>query len=100
MVYPFIFREEALKEFTEAFVWYEQQRDGLGQSFRINVFNKLEKICKEPFHYKRSQDPFHEALVDKFPFLIIYTIDEELPVIMVFAIFHTSRNPKKKFKRK
>lgn len=98
-IYSCVFREEASKDFTEAFVWYEQQQNELGQSFQRKVYSKLEKICNNPFHYKRSYKHFHEAAVDKFPFVIVYLVDEKLKLITVFAIFHTSRNPKRKFKR-
>lgn len=100
MFYSLIFKDEALKEFAEAFAWYEEQQNGLGLSFRKKTYQKLENICNNPLHYKRSYNQFHEAIVDKFPFVIVYLIDERLQSITVFAVFHTSRNPKKKFKRK
>jgi len=34
------------------------------------------------------------VLVEKFPFLIHYIIDEDSRVVNVYAIIHTSRNPK------
>jgi toxin ParE1/3/4 len=29
----------------------------------------------------------------KFPFIVFYTIDEELKIIIIKAVFHTSQNP-------
>lgn len=100
MAYSFVLRDIALEEFSEAFIWYEQQQNGLGKIFRRKIFDKLKKVCNNPLHYKKTHKQFHEALVDKFPFLIVYSIDEEAHLIIVFAIFHTSRNPRKKFNRK
>ncbi|WP_295668046.1 type II toxin-antitoxin system RelE/ParE family toxin [uncultured Mucilaginibacter sp.] len=99
MSYSFILKREASLEFSDAYVWYEEQQEGLGEFFNAMVEEKLKKICKNPFHYKISYKKFHEALTDKFPFLIVYFIDEQNKLIVVTAIFHTSRNPKKKFKR-
>ncbi|WP_310558233.1 type II toxin-antitoxin system RelE/ParE family toxin [Flavobacterium sp.] len=31
--------------------------------------------------------------IEKFPFLIHYQINENLNIVTVFAVFHTSRNP-------
>jgi plasmid stabilization system protein ParE len=100
MAYSFIINDEALKELIEEFLWYEEQQPGLGKEFRTEVYIKLNKVCNNPFHYKIPNKKFHEALVERFPFLIVYFVDEENKVIIVTAIFHTSRNPKNKFKRK
>jgi len=41
MAYSFILKEEAIKELTQAILWYEEQQEGLGKSFRNNFYNKL-----------------------------------------------------------
>jgi len=100
MAYSFELRDKALEELTDAVVWYEEQQEGLGKSLRLTVQNKLKKICNNPFHYKVSHKIYREALTDKFPFLIIYILDEKIKLITVIAIFHTSRSPKKKFRKR
>ena len=99
MAYSFEIRQEAVKEFTDVFVWYEEQQTGLGESFKIKVYNKLNQVCNNPLHYRSHYRNFHESLTDTFPFIIVYTIDEKKGMITVIAIFHTSRNPKKKFRK-
>jgi len=100
MNYSFVLREEASKEFAEAYVWYEEQRDGLGITFELAVYDKINLICQNPLHYKISYKKYHQAVVERFPFVVVYTINEKLKQIVVFAIFHTSRNPQKQFRRK
>ncbi|MES2807169.1 MAG: type II toxin-antitoxin system RelE/ParE family toxin [Bacteroidota bacterium] len=90
-------RQEASEEFSDAFVWYEEQQTGLGYRFKNAIDNKINLICRNPYHYKVSYKTYHEAFTEKFPFAIIYTVDEDSKSITVMAIFHTSRNPKKKF---
>ena len=99
MSYSCTLKREASIEFAEAFVWYEKQREGLGELFNISVEDKLRQICNNPLHYKISYKKFHEALADNYPYLIVYFVDEKNKLIIVTAIFHTSRNPKGKFKR-
>ena len=99
MSYLYKLKREASIEFVDAFVWYEEQQQGLGESFIVVVESKLTQICNNPFQYKISNKKFHEAVTDKFPFLIIYFVDEKNKLVIVTAIFHTSRNPKNKFKR-
>jgi len=98
MSYSYLLRSIASLEFIDAFVWYEEQQDGLGEIFNAAVTHKLRQICNNPFHYKKSYRNFHEALTEKFPFLIVYLVDEKSQLIIVIAIFHTSRSPRGKFK--
>jgi plasmid stabilization system protein ParE len=99
MNYSFELRQEATKEFSDAFVWYEEQQAGLGKLFETKVLDKLNQICNNPFHYKVLYKKYHQALIETFPFLIIYTVSETDRLIIVMAIFHTSRNPKKKLRK-
>lgn len=99
MTYSYDLRQEAVAEFIDAYIWYEEQQEGLGKRFAASVYDKLRLICSNPLHYKVSYKNFHEALTDKFPFIILYTINEKMELITVIAIFHTSRNPKRKIRK-
>jgi plasmid stabilization system protein ParE len=99
MNYDLKIRQEASKEFSNAFVWHDEQQQGLGAVFSNAVQRKLNQISKYPYHYKADYNQYHQALTASFPFLIVYTIDDELKQITVIAIFHTSRNPNKKFRK-
>ena len=100
MKYSFDLRQEAVMELLNSVIWYEEQQEGLGKRFR-NAFNaKLEQICKEQYLYKKVYKNFHEVLTDTFPFLVVYYVDEKRQKVIVISIFHTSRNPKKKFRKK
>lgn len=99
MKYTLEIRQEALLELTQSIIWYEEQLDGLGLRFREAIHLKLEQICRSPFHYQKTYKDFHEVLTDGFPFVIIYYVDEKASSLIVISIFHTSRNPKKKFKK-
>ena len=99
MNYSFEIRQEASKEYINAFVWYEEQQENLGYRFKKAFDAKLDQICANPYHYKVLWKNCHEALTETFPFSIIYKINEKDKLITVIAIFHTSRNPKKKFRK-
>lgn len=62
---------DAFKNIQETIEWSEMQSKGL----RIR-YNEIR--CKK---------------IEKFPFLIHYTINEIEKTILIFAVFHTSRNP-------
>ena len=77
MIYTYELREEAVKEFTNSYIWYEEQQVDLGSKFISAFYAKLHQICKNPYLYKSSYKNYHEALTDKFPFLIVYHINEK-----------------------
>ena len=90
---------KANKEIFEAWAWYEKQQIGLGDRFENEVFKKIKLIQNNPFHYSLKKIAY-EALVDKFPFLIIYQVNDNKKLIIILSIFHTSRHPKQKFPKK
>lgn len=99
MIYSLNLRQEASVEYVDAFDWYEEQQEELGEKFKRAINAKLNLICNNPYHYKSSYKNFREAVVGKFPFLIVYTVDEGQKLVTIIAIFHTSRNPKKKLRK-
>lgn len=91
----------AVKEFDESYLWYELQIDGLGEKFADSAKSKLNNISLYPELYGRKKGNFHEASVNKpFRYLIVYRIYKKKKEILVSSIFHTSRNPKMKYKTK
>jgi len=38
MAYSFIIKDEAIKELTEAVLWYEEQQLDLGKEFKTKVY--------------------------------------------------------------
>ena len=94
------FLEDARIEFQEAAEWYETRRDGLGVRFRDIVQNKIEIIKEFPERYPKRKSNFRQIALRDFPFVIIYTFYKKERIIIIHSIFHTSRNPRKKYRRK
>ena len=86
---------KAILEFEESWAWYEEQQEGLGDKFEIQLLTKLTEIQKNPNRYPNKEKKYREAILKKYPFIIIYYFNEE--EIIVTSIFHTSRNPKRKY---
>ncbi len=92
--------EEADKEFEEAAAWYEEKSSGLGVRFIETVRSKLEDIREHPERNTKRKGNFREAVVRIFPYLIVNIFYKNNGAILVSSIFHTSRNPKRKYRRK
>ena len=85
------------EELLNSFVWYEIRSEGLGEKFILSVKNKLLQISEHPFRYPVKQDEFRETGIKGFPFTIIYFVDDIKKVVLIFSIYHSKRNPNKKF---
>ncbi len=99
MSWRIVFHPEASKEFEEALHWYETELIGLGIRFQENINNQLNKIVLSPLLYPKKRGEHREAMVKAFPYLIVYKVLAKDKLIFVSAIFHASRNPRKKYRR-
>jgi toxin ParE1/3/4 len=92
MSLPVIFRREARLEFDEAVVWYEAQRPGLGEEFKLEVKSALRRALANPGHFQRVRGRAQKIRLRRFKKYAVYfgTKDD---VFAVIAVFHASRNP-------
>lgn len=91
---------EALADIQQATDWYNEQLSGLGTRFQRQVRNQINALQRTAPIYSTRYEDVRCVLVPKFPYLIHYMIDKQKNQIAVFAVFHTSRNPKIWLKRK
>jgi len=98
-LYGLILSDRASEEFEKDYEWYEGEHEGLGERFAEAIQSKIEKILENPYHYKVTRKKQHEAVVEIFPYVILYVVNERAKEILIAAIFHTSRDPKKKFRK-
>ena len=92
-----ILSERAKRELIDSREWYEDKQIGLGDRFMNEVFTKLRNLEEDPTKGLRRNKLYYEAIVKTFPFLIIYRIEPDSKELFVQSIFHTRRNPKKKY---
>ncbi len=82
-------------EMSDAYDWYEEQSAGLGDRLYKEISHYLNLIEKKPLYFQvKYPGDVRAATLKKFPYLIIYWIDEVNSLIIVLSIFHTSRRPK------
>jgi mRNA-degrading endonuclease RelE of RelBE toxin-antitoxin system len=99
MSYEVVFHPTAEVEYDEAYQWYEEQLTGLGDRFEKAVEVRLNQIWSSPLLYQKKRGVFREAKIDTFPYQIVYKIYDKKNIIFISAIYHSSRNPKKKYRR-
>jgi plasmid stabilization system protein ParE len=98
IAYISILSTRAQKEITQAWEWYEERQQTLGDRFIKEVINKLRLIEQNPERYPTRYKFYKETSVNIFPFLIIYRINRKKRSVRIVSVFHTSLNPSKKYK--
>jgi toxin ParE1/3/4 len=86
-----IYDPEARNEIRDAAAYYESCREGLGQAFLESVEKAAHKISEDPYRWRTVSGRFRRCLVNKFPYGIIYTVDEN--EIYIAAVMHLKRRP-------
>ena len=95
-MYSLIQKTRAILMTKEAYDWYELQRTGLGEEFLSELDGIYHKLQTHPEYFGKLKKNFRQAALKRFPFVIVFEIIKT--EVVVFAVFHTSRNPKYKFK--
>lgn len=81
----------------EAFDWYEERVSGLGSDFLMNVDAALNAILRNPRRFPVVHNNLRRALIRRFPYQIFFVFEEKR--IVVLAVFHASRNPRRWLER-
>jgi plasmid stabilization system protein ParE len=92
MIEGVIHTPEASLDVAESYGWYESREPGLGEEFLRCVEACILLIQRHPEMFPRAVDEFRRALIRRFPFEIFYEASVER--IVIYAVFHCSRNPK------
>jgi mRNA-degrading endonuclease RelE of RelBE toxin-antitoxin system len=97
MTYNLIVTEEADYETTDAYLYYEEQQEGLGERFLYELNKQYNQLLKNPEYYGYLSggitDHLRKVQVKDFPFLVIYHIKSD--DIIIYSVHNTSKNDKK-----
>jgi len=81
----------AEEEMTEAALFYEEAKAGLGAVFFDDVQHAIDSVREHPGLGEEIAHGFRRVLTRRFPFTIIYALDAN--EIAVVAVAHQSRSP-------
>jgi plasmid stabilization system protein ParE len=92
MSLPLVINPLAEEDLEEAKVWYEEQRDGLGDVLVDCVHQALEQVQQFPGASPIVFLDLRRKLVRRFPYGIYYRVDDDQ--ITVVAVYHGKRDPR------
>lgn len=88
------------QDYVEGYIWYEDKQNGLGKRFLQAIREKVEEIILHPEVFGSHGNKLcREAKVDHFPYLIVFKLNKRKREIYIVSVHHTSKNPRKKFRR-
>ena len=94
-----VYHSLAIKDLRESMAFYEHNETDLGFRFEKSVKEKIAAILNHPERYAKRRGHYRETILKDFPFLIVYRYNKMKQQITIASIFHTSRNPKYKYRK-
>lgn len=91
MSYRIEVRDLASNEFIEGYLWYENQCDGLGEEFHDEVQEYFDVLCQRPTGFPKWRGAFKKINLKRFPYIIVFQVVRD--TVIVYSVFHSSRNP-------
>jgi len=83
----------AKKDIKEAADWYNSKQPGLGKRFTHQLRAMLNIVKQHPYIIAVRYDNVRTCVLDVFPYMVHYVIDDPNKSIVISAVLHTSRNP-------
>lgn len=87
----FRFLVPARRELREAVVYYNSQRPRLGNEFRDEVWNTIQRIQRFPEAWHPLSASVRRCQMNRFPYGLIYASTEN--EILIIAVAHLHRAP-------
>ncbi len=82
-----------LLDISEAIEYYNLKAKDLGYKFADDVEDNINEITLLPKGYTIKYKNVRGKILKRFPFMILYTFQEELNSIEITRIFNTHQNP-------
>ena len=94
MSYSVEVRPLATLEIIEGYDWYESQRIGLGLEFLEDLEKFYNTLTINPLIHSYYLENVRQGMLHKFPYNVVYEVFGD--IIVVYSVFMTRRDPKKK----
>jgi len=86
-----IFSKYAKQELDDSVFYYELEYPGLGERFKEEVKRSVLRIIEYPEAWSIERGDVRKALLHKFPYKLLYSIEKDH--IFIIAIAHQHRRP-------
>ena len=95
MSYKIVVTPDAIENIENAVSYYKKEVSTPVAKLFIEDFKETFKEIKKTKYFQFFFEDFRCKPMKKFPYVVFHTIDEDIKVIIIKAVFHTSKNPNK-----
>ena len=94
MCWKVVFSFRVRDDVAAAAAWYEERQAGLGRGFIDDVIIVWRELAVNPLLAARKHPTknLRWRYPERFPYRIIYEVDEELQTVLVLRVVHAARN--------
>ncbi len=92
-MYKVVILPLAKEDIRDTAKWYNKRQKGLGKRFTKEVRKKVAHISKNPEHIVTRYQDVKTAIVDVFPYMIHFIVDEGHKTIIITAVFAMAQSP-------
>lgn len=85
------FHLDAKTEYTDAILYYESCRPGLGAAFTLEVEAAIQRILEAPTRWRTIEKDVRTCRTRTFPYALLYTMRGD--TIFIVAVMHLHRKP-------
>ena len=85
------YHPDALTEYADAALYYEERVLGLGADFTAEVEKAIWRILEAPAQWRCVEEDVRRYLLRRFPYGILFTVEERC--VLIVAVMHLSREP-------
>ncbi|MGV8829666.1 MAG: type II toxin-antitoxin system RelE/ParE family toxin [Breznakibacter sp.] len=94
MLYNVKIEPQALADIQEISDWYNNKLVGLGKRFQNAVIKQIDDLRKNPYVCAIRYYEIRCKLINRFPYMVHFYINEKSKTVEVLAVISTSRYPK------
>ena len=80
-------------DLDQAFQFYNSRRPGLGERFVAEFRHAINRILQHPRAWHPMDETYRRCQLHRFPYGVIYRIDDAAQEIVVVAVMHMHRQP-------
>ena len=92
MSLPLVYRRRVGRDLADAFSYYEDQVEGLGERFLSAAGSTFDAIERYPEMFAKVHGDVRRAIVSTFPYAVFYRIEPKR--VVLFRVLHTARDPR------
>lgn len=75
----------------DAAAWYDQQREGEGLRFVLQVIHLFERIAESPLQFPQIEAGLRRGLLNRYPFGAYFEVSDF--EVVIHAVLHLRRRP-------